>query len=123
VAFVEVAARGDRGVAALQCPRVFGFALDRDDLVVRVLGDDQIHLARDLAGHLLFADREGTRPMTAVLRKVVTPRSSSAPYESHECPSGPHGVEEPRPRRKQVSCRSPLLRTGMKRSVPRGSAV
>jgi hypothetical protein len=27
---------------------VFGFALDRDDLFVRVVGDDQEHLARDL---------------------------------------------------------------------------
>jgi hypothetical protein len=48
VPFVEEAARGDRGVAVYMRAGVFGFALDRDDLLVLVVGDDQEHLARDL---------------------------------------------------------------------------
>jgi hypothetical protein len=48
VAFVEVVARRDRGVAAFLRAGVFGFAFDRDDLVVRVVGDDQEQFARNL---------------------------------------------------------------------------
>ncbi|MFH0180201.1 hypothetical protein [Streptomyces cacaoi] len=61
------------GRAAFQCPRALGLALDRDDLFVRVVGDDQEHLVRDLV-HVEsgsegiavadVAEREGRRAVT-----------------------------------------------------------
>ncbi|GGQ67133.1 hypothetical protein GCM10010496_33360 [Streptomyces asoensis] len=64
---------------------MFGFALDRDDLLVRIVGDDQEHLARDLV-HVESRGEEVAvadvgqgqgRPVGGVL-EVVTGRAHRA---------------------------------------------
>ena len=60
---------------------VFGFALDRDDLFVRVVGDDQEHLARDLVyvesrgeGFSVADVREGQGRLVGGVLEPVTGR-------------------------------------------------
>jgi hypothetical protein len=64
---------------------VFGFALDRDDLFVRVVGDDQEHLAGDLVhvespgeGVSVADAREGQGRLAGGVLEPVTGRVHGA---------------------------------------------
>ena len=75
---VEVAARSERGVLALQQPPVFRFRLEGEDEFLRVVGDDQEDLARDLVDLQLLGERapmaDSGQREGRVTRGVLEPR-------------------------------------------------